>query len=136
MTKRRQAALVATATRGIGHEQQVAREKIKTTALAVRSEEQDDVWTGQGVLARQRNGNKAYLRGAALKHFLSHVRDGQAFTVRSVPMSEDFGTGDFYMVLSWLLKHGLCLKNGTKYTVVNRNSVRSAWNQAVDQMKL
>src|SRR3954447_1638708 len=136
MTTRRQKALVATATRGgTAQERQTAKEKLKTD-LAVRSEEQDDVWTGQGVLARERNGNKAYLRGTALRHFLGHVKDDVAFTARSVPMSEDFGTGDFYMVLSWLLKNDLCSKNGSKYTIPNRSFVRATWNQAVDAMKL
>jgi hypothetical protein len=136
MTTRRQNALVATATRGgTVHERLTAQAKLKGS-LAARSEEQDDTWTSQGVMTRERNGVKSYLRGAALAYFLRHVKEAQAFTARSFPMSVDFSSYEFYMVLSWLTKNDLVVKNGTKYTIMNRAYVRSIWNEAVDQMKL
>jgi hypothetical protein len=136
MTTRRREALVATATRGATvNERQTAQAKLKTD-LAVRSEEQDDVWSSQGVVTRERKGVKTYLRGTALAYFLKHTKDGQVFTARSFPMSVDFNSYEFYMVLSWLIKNDLVVKNGTKYTVPNRAFVKATWNAAVDTMKL
>lgn len=140
------AALEAIASHNSGatpHEKQTARKllaNLKTapadTLPELRSEETDDVWTGQPVLTRNRNGANAMLRGQALAHFLANIRDGQEITYKSVPFADNYGSGDFYVILSWLLKTGHAHKLGSRYKIPSIKAIKAAWNDQIEQMKM
>ena len=108
-----------------------------TTLPAIRGEEADDRWESHGQLTRIRGGNRAYLRGTALKHFLASIKDGVSFTARDVPQNRDFGSGDLYVILSWLVKMGWASKMPrSSYVVDSRAKVRMAWNTMMDKTKI
>jgi hypothetical protein len=110
--------------------------KAKTQELAVKAPE-NRAWSGQGVLTNHTEGQpNRYLRQVALLWFLSHTRDNVVFNYRSIPYGEDFGTGDFYTVLSWLLDHNLAIKDGSRYAVPSRQEVARVWNLYVEEMMI
>lgn len=122
---------------GTPNERSTAKRLLDAANLPVpRAEEVDDQWTGQGWLTRTRGDGKAYLRGAELRHFLSHVKDGQIVTNRTIPLSDTFGSSAFYMVLSFLLKHDLVVKMGSRYQIGNKQEIVACWNRYVEMMKL
>lgn len=141
MSKRKIDALTQVAKRGgTENERKVASAKLSQAQASaiVKASETDGAnrYTSQGVITRHRGEAKAYLRGESLAHFLRHVADGKEFTNRSIPWTESFGQGDYYVILGWMLDHGVCIKNGSRYTVPSTKTVRDAWNQQVEQMKL
>lgn len=142
MSKRKVEALKAIAQRGgTDNERRIASEKLSQAKPSNGLARTDEVtganrYTGQGVITRHRNGAKAYIRGESLAEFLNQIKDGKEFTNRTVGYSQEFGPGDFYVVLSWLLDMGVCVKAGSRYTVPNVKTVRDAWNQQVESMKL
>ena len=126
---------------GTANERSIANSKLQSltvvSALAViEDEEKGDVYVPQGQLIRIRKGLKAYLRGNVLKHFLTNVQDGVLFSNRSIAMTEEFGSGDFYVVLGWLLCNNLAIKHGSKYEIKSRLKVVEKWNELVGQMRL
>lgn len=126
---------------GTPNEREVAKklaDQLKSNLLpAKREESQDDQWNGQGVLCRHRGVAKAYVYGRALKHFLSEVEEGKYFTVRSIrQLDQVFGSGDFYLILSFLSFSGLIHKEGSKYKILSKRDIVTAWNREIDKMKL
>jgi hypothetical protein len=133
------AGVEAMANGGTVHEREIASRKLsqlRSTLPAVRAEEVSDAWSTCGTLVRDRNGAKAYLRETALRYFLEHVSNGCVVTNRTVPLSDEFGSGDFYVILSWLLKHDLCIKMGSRYQISSKAAIVKKWNGFVDQMKV
>ena len=124
---------------GTENERAVAKAKLQSFASVpakVAPEEASDIWLPMGQLIRIRGNSRTFLRQTALKHFLQHIKNKQEFNNRSIPLTDDFGTGDFYVILSWLLKCNLCIKRGSRYEIPNKATVVAMWNLSVDSMKL
>jgi hypothetical protein len=137
MTNRKQSALVQIATRGGSVNEQIIAAKMlaKNTTLVEYKEESNDRWEASGVLIRYRNEVKAYLRQNCLIYFLKQVGNKE-FTYKDIKYTDDFGSGDFYTILSWLLKNNLVLKIGSRYIVLDSSLVVTTWNHSVERMKI
>lgn len=125
---------------GTENEREIARKllsAIPTNNLPeIRSEESEDKWTQMGVITRHRKGVKIHLKGVAVQHFLKNIKDGQTITNRTIPLTDEvFGSGDFYTMISWLLKFGLATKLGSKYKIHSRKEIMLNWNSCIDAMK-
>ena len=137
LTKNMREKLQVMAERGgTENERRIAREHLdKHTKVDVRIPEYK--WTAMGVLIREKDGNKAYLRGSALVWFLLHVKDGQSFTYKNFPQDEHGSSGDFYVIITWLLPMGLVVKlPNSRYAVPSRKRVIDAWNATIDAGKI
>lgn len=131
MAQSRQEKLAVYAARGgTENERAVAREKMGSLP-AIRKEEADDTWTPRGEIVRDRRGAKAYLRGAALAYMLESVVEGNFFSEREMVRNENFGSGDFYVIISWMLKFDLCVKSGSRYSVPSKQNVKDKWNKSI-----
>lgn len=121
---------------GTVNERTIAKKKLETLPAVIESEESRDIWVPMGNLIRVRGNVRVFLRGPALKHFLHNVKEGEKFSNRTVPLTAEFGTGDFYVVLSWMLKNNLCTKYGSKYEIGSKARIAKMWNASVDEMKI
>ncbi len=122
---------------GTANERAVAGSMLDDLPVLRQDEVAEDEWTGQGVLTRTRNGNKQYLRASALRYFLEHAA-GTTVSPRNQPQfTDEYGPGDYYLILSWLTYNGLCEKQtGARYAISSKKNIVTVWNKAVEAMKI
>lgn len=90
-------------------------------------------WKGDGI-ARPEGGNP--ILSSQITHFLKNITDNTPFSYKSIPYTDNFGSGHFYSIVNFLESHGLLSKEGGKYYVKSKAKVRDAWNHLMESAKV
>jgi hypothetical protein len=141
MTNRKIEALKEMAERG-GSENERLLAVEALARMGIKFEEKPkakhsvDQWSSMGVVTHTKAGKNTYVRGASLIHLLKYVQEKRMFTYKSAPFCPEYNQGDFYAILSWMMKCGLVQKYGSRYAIPSMAKVKEMWNKEVDKMKI
>lgn len=107
--------------------------KIATPAKA----ETKEVYLGDVRITRYCPGSaNAHFFGSRLKHFLAHAKE-HPFSYRTIPNTNDFGQGDYYNILNWLISNGFVTKLiNAQYRIKSVKEVKERFNSLLTDLLL
>lgn len=79
------------------------------------------------IVCTNEKGVRRFLKRQTLVNMLAQIEEGVPFKIKTLQMSDDIGSNEYYLARSWMLANKLAYVDGHKLVVPSIEAVRRQW---------